>query len=107
MNDKKYFIAMVLMVIMVFTITIVAEENLIQMLQQTRIFAQTFPSDSSSSSLYITKVATNSYAISSGSSNIGTFDTLYTILGNGTSIKNESDLVVSTITKDYDSSPTI
>jgi hypothetical protein len=107
MNDKKYFIAMVLMVITVFTITIVAVENLIQMLQQTRIFAQTFPSNSSSSSLYITKVATNSYAISSGSSNIGTFDTLYTILGNGTSIKNESDLVVSTITKDYDSSPTI
>jgi hypothetical protein len=106
-NDKKYFIAIVLMVITVFTITIVAIENLIQMLQQTRIFAQTFPSNSSSSFLYITKVATNSYAISSGSSSIGTFDTSYTILGNVTSIKNESGFVVTTITKDYDSSPTI
>ena len=78
-----------------------AVENLFQMSQHMRIFAQTFPS-ASSSSLYITKVTTNSYTISSGSSSIGTFDTSYTILGNLASIKNTSNLVISTITKDYD-----
>lgn len=106
MNDKKHFIAIVLTVIIVPSISIVAVENLFQMSQHMLIFAQTFPS-ASSSSLYITKVTTNSYTISSGSSSIGTFDTSYTILGNLASIKNTSNLVISTITKDYDSSPTI
>ncbi|MDQ3971090.1 MAG: hypothetical protein M3227_05330, partial [Thermoproteota archaeon] len=36
-----------------------------------------------------------------------TFDTTYTILGNITSIQNARDLIISTITKDYDSTPTI
>jgi hypothetical protein len=107
MNDKKHFIVIVLLVVTVFTITIVAIDNLIQMLQQKSIFAQTLPSTPSSSSVYIAKDATNSYTISSGSSSIGTFDTSYTILGNVSSIKKTSDLVISTITKDYDSSPTI
>ena len=110
MNDKKHFIVIVLIVLLVVTvstITMVAIDNLIQMLQQKPIFAQTLPSTPFSSSVYIAKDATNSYTISSGSSSIGTFDTSYTILGNVSSIKKTSDLVISTITKDYDSSPTI
>ena len=107
MNDKRYLIAIIIMVILISTIPIGAIDDVVHMLQQKRVFAQTSSSASSSSSVHITKATTSSYTISSGSSSIGTFDTTYTILGNINSIKNASDLIISTITKDYESSPTI
>ena len=61
----------------------------------------------SSSSLHITKQSSNSYALSSGSSQIGSFDTTYTILGSVSSIKNSQNLITSTIINDYDKSPFI
>jgi hypothetical protein len=45
--------------------------------------------------------------LSSGSSHIGSFDTTYTIIGSVTSLKESNNLITSTITKDYDSSPLI
>jgi hypothetical protein len=107
MNDKRYLIAIILMVILIPTIPIVAIDDVVHMLQQKRIFAQISSSASSAFSVHITKTTTSSYTISSGSSSIGTFDTTYTILGNINSIKNASDIIISTITKDYESSPTI
>lgn len=62
---------------------------------------------SSSSSLHITKHSSNSYALSSGSSHIGSFDTTYTILGSVSSIKNSHNLITTTIINDYDKSPFI
>lgn len=59
------------------------------------------------SPIHIIKDGTNSYAISSGSARIGTFDTSYTILGSIDSLKTSVDLIRSTIIQDYDSSPTI
>lgn len=61
----------------------------------------------SASTIHITKDASNSYALSSGSSQIGTFDTTYTILGSVTSLKQSTDLVISTIINDFDKSPFI
>jgi hypothetical protein len=61
----------------------------------------------SSSSLHITKQSSNSYALSSGSSQIGSFDTTYTILGSVSSIKMSQNLITSTIINDYDKSPFI
>jgi hypothetical protein len=61
----------------------------------------------SSTPVQITKDLTNSYTISSGSSQIGTFHTTYTIIGNIDSIKKEQKLVVSTITADFNNSPII
>ena len=68
---------------------------------------QTESSSSPSSSLHITKQSSTSYALSSGSSHIGTFDTTYTILGSISSIKNSQNLITSTIINDYDKSPFI
>jgi hypothetical protein len=107
MKYKKHFIAILLVVITVAIISIIAKEEVGLIMRQKPIFAQTSSSYSSDSSINITKITSNSYTISSGYSSIGTFDTTYTILGNVTSIKNASGLIISTITKDYDSSPTI
>jgi hypothetical protein len=107
MNYKKHFNTILLVVITVIVISITAIHEVGIIMPQKPIFAQTSSSDSSVSSVNISKITSNSYTISSGSSNIGTFDTTYTILGNVTSIKNASGLIISTITKDYDSSPTI
>ena len=47
------------------------------------------------------------YALFSGSSNIGSFNSTYTILGSISSIKGSKDLITSTIINDYDKSPFI
>jgi hypothetical protein len=76
----------------------------------TESFSQTTETDaksSSSSTLHITKHSSNSYALSSGSSHIGSFDSTYTILGSISSIKESKDLITSTIINDYDKSPFI
>ncbi len=74
----------------------------------TESFSQTTETQSkSSSSLHITKHSSNSYALSSGSSHIGSFDTTYNILGSVSSIKESKDLITSTIINDYDKSPFI
>jgi len=107
MKYKKHFIAIAIALIGVTTSLIMAIDDGVQTLQNKLVFAQISSSASSFSAVYITKDTTNSYTISSGFTSIGTFDTTYTILGSITSIKNATDLIISTITKDYDSTPTI
>jgi hypothetical protein len=62
---------------------------------------------SSSATILITKDLTNSYTISSGFSQIGNFETKYAILGNIDTLKKEQNLIISTITKDFDNSPIV
>jgi hypothetical protein len=109
MYDKNHFIAILLAVITIATSLIMAiDEDGVKKSQNKPLFAQTSSSYASSfSAVHITKDTTNSYTLSSGFSSIGTFDTTYTILGNITSIENTRDLIISTITKDYDSTPTV
>jgi uncharacterized membrane protein len=107
MNNKKHFIAIVIALITLATSLLMAIDDGVQTLQNKLVFAQISSSASSFSAVHITKDTTNSYTISSGFTSIGTFDTTYTILGSITSIKNATDLIISTITKDYDSTPTI
>jgi hypothetical protein len=57
--------------------------------------------------IHITKDGTNSYVISGGSSSIGSFDTTYRIVGERSAIRATEDLIITTITSDYSSSPTI
>jgi hypothetical protein len=64
-------------------------------------------SSSSLSPLHITKHSSNSYALSSGSSHITTFDTTYSILGSVSSIQKSQNLITSTIIDDYNKSPFI
>ena len=107
MNNKKHFIAIVIALITLATSLLMAVDDGVQTLQNKLVFAQISSSASSFSAVHLTKDTTNSYTISSGFTSIGTFDTTYTILGSITSIKNATDLIISTITKDYDSTPTI
>ena len=57
--------------------------------------------------IHITKHGTNSYVISGGSSSVGSFDTTYRVVGERGAIRASQDLIVSTITDDFSSSPTI
>ena len=57
--------------------------------------------------IHITKDGTNSYVISGGSSSIGSFDTTYRIVGERSAVRASEDLIITTITSDYSSSPTI
>jgi hypothetical protein len=68
--------------------------------------AQNF-TQSDETTLHITKDATNSYTISSGASYMGAFDTTYSITGSVSSMDRSKDLIISTITEDLGSSPTI
>src|ERR671915_628342 len=57
--------------------------------------------------IHITKDSTNSYVISGGSSSVGSFDTTYRIAGERGAIRASENLIISTITSDFSSSPTI
>ena len=57
--------------------------------------------------IHITKDGTNSYLISGGSSNIGTFDTSYRIVGERSAVRASEELIITTITEDFRRSPTI
>ena len=53
----------------------------------------------------IINVAKNSYTISLAASFIGSFNTTYQIVGDVGSMNLSKDLIITTITKDFDSSP--
>ncbi|MDQ3888413.1 MAG: hypothetical protein M3251_03985, partial [Thermoproteota archaeon] len=57
--------------------------------------------------VHITKDGTNSYVLSGGSSSVGSFDTTYRVLGERSAVRSAENLIISTITNDFSSSPTI
>jgi hypothetical protein len=57
--------------------------------------------------IHITKDSTNSYVISGSSSSVGSFDTTYRIAGERSAVRASEDLIITTITDDFRSSPTI
>jgi hypothetical protein len=59
------------------------------------------------STIHITKDGTNSYLLSGGSSSVGSFDTTYRVAGERSAIRSAENLIISTITSDFSSSPTI
>jgi hypothetical protein len=65
------------------------------------------PTAEQQQTIHITKHGTNSYLISGGSSSVGSFDTTYRVLGERSAIRASEDLIISTITSDFSSSPTI
>jgi hypothetical protein len=69
--------------------------------------ATTMSSQGQQSTIHITKDGTNSYVISGGSSSVGSFDTTYRVAGERSAIGSAENLIVSTITSDFSSSPTI
>ena len=57
--------------------------------------------------IHIVKDGTNTYVISGSSSNVGSFDTTYRITGERGAIRTAENLLISTITDDFNKSPTI
>jgi hypothetical protein len=93
----------ILSALSILTISSVSLMGIVESYAQTSVLQSKLPA----STIHITKDASNSYVLSSGSSQIGTFDTTYTILGSVTSLKQSTDLIISTIIKDFDKSPFI
>ena len=65
------------------------------------------PAAAQQSTIHITKHGSNSYALSGGSSSVGSFDTTYRIVGERSAIRSAENLIISTITDDFRKSPTI
>ncbi len=93
----------ILSALSILTISSVSLMGIVESYAQTSELQSKLPA----STIHLTKDASNSYVLSTGSSQIGTFDTTYTILGSVTSLKQSTDLVISTIIKDFDKSPFI
>ena len=73
----------------------------------TTITSPTTGQEQQNQPISITKDGTTSYVISGGSSSIGSFDTNYRIAGESIAVRASEGLIISTITSDYSSSPTI
>ncbi len=65
------------------------------------------PAAAQQHTIHIIKDATNSYTISGSSSHVGSFDTTYRIAGERSAIRSAENLIISTITHDFRTSPTI
>ncbi len=65
------------------------------------------PAAAQQHTIHIIKDATNSYTISGSSSHVGSFDTTYRIAGERSAIRSAENLIISTITHDFTTSPTI
>ena len=104
----------------ILTISIISVSLLIALsptalLQMTSVFGQNNITSSEEKgagetggqTLHITKDATNSYIISSGASFVGSFDTTYSVVGGVSQMSVSRDLIISTITEDFDTSSTI
>jgi hypothetical protein len=67
----------------------------------------TVPAAAQQHTIHIIKDGTNSYSLSGGSSSIGSFDTTYRIAGERNDIRTSENLIITTITDDFKTSPTI
>src|SRR5215213_6738848 len=65
------------------------------------------PAAAQQHTVHIIKDATNSYTLSGSSSSVGSFDTTYRIAGERSAIRSAENLIITTITEDFSSSPTI
>jgi hypothetical protein len=59
------------------------------------------------STIHIIKHGSNSYTISGEMSSVGSFDTTYRVVGERSAIRTAENLIISTITSDFNSSATI
>src|ERR687896_2188743 len=73
----------------------------------TAITTTPLPAAAQQHTIHIIKDGTNSYTLSGGSSSVGSFDTTYRIAGERSAIRTAENLIISTITSDFRTSPTI
>ena len=106
MTNKKYsrsvFLGTVILTLSIFTPAISFAQS-----STTGPFPNLPPPLSNPSSISIAGENNNIYTVSSGFAKINNFVTTYTITGGLDSITSSSDLIISTITKDFDSNANI
>jgi hypothetical protein len=116
MNMKKVFIttAITAIVIAIATITttfsnvaVLATPFVEQGGNDTNTTGVTTSTGGQQSTIHIIKDTTNSYVLSGGSSSVGSFDTTYRVAGERSAIRSAENLIITTITDDFSSSPTI
>jgi hypothetical protein len=116
MNMKKVFIttAITAIVIAIATVTttfsnvaVLATPFVEQGGNDTNTTGVTTSTGGQQSTIHIIKDTTNSYVLSGGSSSVGSFDTTYRVVGERSAIRSAENLIISTITDDFSSSPTI
>ena len=116
MNTKKIFLTTIITAIVIVTATTTAFPSVTVL--ATPLLGQggnnattgattTTPPAGQQSTIHIIKHGSNSYAISGGSSTVGSFDTTYTIAGERSAIRSAENLIISTIADDFRTSPTI
>ena len=87
----------------IYVITIIT----VMVVATTGITMMPTPAAAQQHTVHIIKDATNSYTLSGSSSHIGSFDTTYRIAGERSAIRSAENLIISTITHDFRTSPTI
>jgi hypothetical protein len=116
MNMKKVFIttAITAIVIAIATVTttfsnvaVLATPFVEQGGNDTNTTGVTTSTGGQQSTIHIIKDTTNSYDLSGGSSSVGSFDTTYRVAGERSAIRSAENLIITTITDDFSSSPTI
>jgi hypothetical protein len=116
MNMKKVFIttAITAIVIAIATVTttfsnvaVLATPFVEQGGNDTNTTGVTTSTGGQQSTIHIIKDTTNSYVLSGGSSSVGSFDTTYRVAGERSAIRSAENLIITTITDDFGSSPTI
>jgi len=116
MNMKKVFIttAITAIVIAIATVTttfsnvaVLATPFVEQVGNDTNTTGVTTSTGGQQSTIHIIKDTTNSYVLSGGSSSVGSFDTTYRVAGERSAIRSAENLIITTITDDFSSSPTI
>jgi hypothetical protein len=116
MNMKKVFIttAITAIVIAIATVTttfpnvaVLATPFVEQGGNDTNTTGVTTSTGGQQSTIHIIKDTTNSYVLSGGSSSVGSFDTTYRVAGERSVIRSAENLIITTITDDFSSSPTI
>jgi hypothetical protein len=114
-NSEEIFLTAVITAILIATATITAFPSVTVL--ATPLLGQggnnatngttTTPPASQQSTIHIIKHGSNSYTISGGSSSVGSFDTTYRVAGERSAIRTAENLIISTITDDFRTSPTI
>ena len=116
MNIKKVFIMTTItaIVIAIATVTttfpnvaVLATPSLEQGGNETTTTGVTTSTEGQQSTIHIIKDSTNSYVLSGSSSSVGSFDTTYRLVGERNAIRSAENLIISTITDDFRTSPTI
>lgn len=79
----------------------------IVVVRPTAITTTILPAAAQESTIHIIKDGSNSYTISGGSSSVGSFDTTYRVAGERSAVRSAENLIISTITDDFNSSATV